>query len=127
MSKNRDVQTQMNRLQHILEAHPYLGAILARADSIRLPNWYIGAGCIPTIVWNALSGYEDSKYLNDIDLIYYDADDLSRTSEEECQHHVTALYSDIPVWIEVIIQARVHLWYEQHFGPLVLAGVARAR
>ncbi|RPI77765.1 MAG: nucleotidyltransferase family protein [Desulfobacteraceae bacterium] len=115
MGKNRDIKTQMNRLQHILEAHPYLGAILTRADDICLPNWYIAAGCIPTIVWNALSGYEKSKHLNDIDLVYYDPDDLSRTGEEKCQHHVAALYSDIPVRIEIINQARVHLWYEQHF------------
>ena len=118
--KHCDLKTQMKHLQHILEAHTYLGTILTRADDIHLPHWYIGAGCIPTIVWNAFSGYADSMYLNDIDLVYYDAEDLSQHGEEVCRHHVTTLYHDIPVPFDVINQARVHLWYEQKFGRSIL-------
>ena len=51
--------------------------ILDYVSELKLPNFYIAAGSIFQTIWN----YYDNRDLNfgikDIDVIYYDASDLS--------------------------------------------------
>lgn len=104
-------------LEQILKQNPIISKILQRAPELHLPNWYLGASCIAQPVWNYMSGIKPS-YKSDYDLVYFDED----TSEEtEAQNQIKAkqLFHDLGIEIEIVNEARVHLWYEQEFGKKI--------
>lgn len=105
--------------------NPANRAILARWSRLELPNAWLVAGCLFQTVWNLGSGQPPSQGIKDYDLFYFDAGDLTAASEAQAQRHVQALLSDLGITVEVANQARVHLWYPDHFGhpydPLVSA------
>lgn len=92
---------------------------MSRAEHIPLPNWYIGAGCIPTIVWNLLSENPPETYLHDIDIVYYDARDLSSEAEHAYQNKMNVLYHDLSVKLDIKNQARIHTWYNEKLGQSI--------
>jgi uncharacterized protein len=99
-----------------LERNQVIQAILARVEELELPNWYLGAGCIPQTVWNALHGFSATDHIRDYDVPYFDAADTSYEAENRRIRHAENLFADLPVTIELRNQARVHVWYEGHFG-----------
>jgi hypothetical protein len=80
------------------------------------PNWVIGAGAIRNLVWDRLHAFENPSPLKDIDVCYFDPDDLSKPTEEKYER---ALNNLMPLPWEVKNQASVHLWYERKFGVKV--------
>ena len=100
------------RLQDLLSRNPLLVDVLVRARSLRLPGWYLTAGCLVQTVWNVLTGREASSGIKDYDLFYFDGSDLSWEAEDR----VIRACRDFPVEVEVRNEARVHLWYEAKFG-----------
>lgn len=52
--------------------------------------------------------------VNDIDLFYFDPD-TSYDAEDSIIGRASRKFNDLPP-VEVRNQARVHLWYEEHFG-----------
>ena len=97
-------------------ANPILSEVLGRWDEIALPDCWVVAGAIVQSYWNAAHEYPPLHGISDIDLIYFDQDDLSETSESRHAARITALFPDAPVSFDVKNEARVHLWYEQKFG-----------
>jgi hypothetical protein len=83
---------------------------------LSLPDWYLGAGCIAQTVWNYFSGHELLDNINDADLVYFDNKNLSLEAEKHRTVLARELFSDIPILVDLKNQARVHLWYERHFG-----------
>ena len=81
-----------------------------------MPNWYLGAGCIAQTVWNALHGFEPTRYIEDYDLVYFHSTDLSEEMEGRCIRKAQATMADLGVNVDVKNEARVHLWYKKHFG-----------
>lgn len=87
-----------------------------RASQLGIDNYYIGAGCITQTVWNYLSDYPLNYGIKDIDFVYYDNIKMDYPSENEIITRAKQLYSDLEIEIDVKNQARVHLWYKEHFG-----------
>ncbi|MBC8507125.1 MAG: nucleotidyltransferase family protein [Chloroflexi bacterium] len=83
------------------------------------PDWFVGAGIIRNIVWDYLQEYERPTPVRDIDVAYYDPDDLTPERDISIQRELTDCLPGIP-W-EVTNQAAVHLWYEKVFGNAVPA------
>lgn len=54
--------------------------------------------------------------ISDIDLVYFDGEDLSYESEERNIKKVADEFSNLPIQFDVKNQARVHLWYKDYFG-----------
>jgi hypothetical protein len=54
--------------------------------------------------------------IKDYDLFYFDAGDASEDSERKVQARVDEVLGDLGITVEVSNQARVHIWYESHFG-----------
>jgi len=81
-----------------------------------LPQWRVVAGCIYQTVWNSLTGRPALTGINDYDVSYFDVLDLSAETETSVEDHIRAELPAFPAPIEVCNQARVHLWFEQHFG-----------
>lgn len=80
-----------------------------------MPNWYIAAGILSQTVWNHLHGFESDANIKDIDLVYFDPD-TSYEAEDKYIQRGKDLFGDLQVDVEIRNQARVYLWYEDHFG-----------
>lgn len=104
------------RLCAIVAASPLLSIVLDRWDGIGLPGGWLSGSAIAQTAWNAAFGFPPGHGLADIDLVYFDAADLSEGEEDRQADRVRALFPDMPLWIDVKNEARVHLWYEGKFG-----------
>jgi hypothetical protein len=93
---------------------PAIADILGRADELGLPDWYLGAGCIAQTVWNSLTGKPPLHGIHDFDIAYFDPVDITAETEQAVAEAARAL---LPQRIDVKNQARVHVWYEERFGP----------
>ncbi len=105
---------QRAALFEIVRASPKLMAAFRTARTLDLPDWWIVSGAIYQQVWNHLTGRPDMHGVNDIDLFYFDPD-TSYEAEDRIIQRAAPLFASTPP-VEVRNQARVHLWYEQHFG-----------
>jgi hypothetical protein len=105
------------RLDSILRASPTLMRVLAIAREMDLPDWRLVSGAIYQRVWNAETGQDPDYGVRDYDLCYFDASDTSYEAEDV---HIRAAARAFPgplsQLVEVRNQARVHLWFEDHFG-----------
>lgn len=106
-------EVQLGKLIEIVRASPTLMQVFERARDLNLPDWWVVSGAIYNQVWNALTGRPDMYGVNDIDLFYYDTD-VSYEAEDKVIRSATGFPSAPSV--ELRNQARVHLWYENHFG-----------
>ena len=119
-------------LEAIVQASPRLMRVLGIARDLDLPDWRIVSGAIYQTVWNALTGRDPDYGVKDYDLFYYDAADISYEAEDVVIRRAAKAYpADLAPLVEVRNQARVHLWFEQHFGepyaPLTCSDEALAR
>ncbi|MFE7422725.1 nucleotidyltransferase family protein [Rhodococcus sp. NPDC057529] len=99
----------------ILRTNPYITTILDRAPQLGLSDWYLTAGAVFQTVWNHLDGRDPESGINDYDLFYFDTD-LGYDAEDDVIRRADPLFGDLDVRVEVRNEARVHLWYEDHFG-----------
>jgi hypothetical protein len=90
--------------------------ILERWDSLCLPDGWLVAGCLFQTVWNRISDQAPETGIKDYDIFYYDPTDLSAEAERAVQRKAEELLGDLNITLELCNQARVHLWYEAHFG-----------
>jgi uncharacterized protein len=90
--------------------------MLQRFDGIGLPDVWIVAGCIAQTVWNLSCGRPAGHGIKDVDVVYFDAGDLSAETEADHEWRLADYFSDLPVKLDVKNEARVHLWYEEAFG-----------
>jgi hypothetical protein len=97
-------------------ANPANGTILARLPTLGVPQAHLVAGCLFQAVWNEASGQSPAWGVKDYDVFYFDDTDLSWDAEDRVIRHAATLFEDLGVMVEVRNQARVHLWYKQHFG-----------
>jgi hypothetical protein len=120
------------RLDAILHASPRLMRVLNIARDLDLSDWRIVSGAVYQTVWNALTGRAPDYGIKDFDLFYFDAADLSYAAEDVVIRTAAAAFPpDLSPLVEVRNQARVHLWFEGHFGepygPLACTDEAIAR
>jgi len=113
---NADIQAQIKSLQKIIMSNDIIASAIERGKSAELDNYYIGGGCIAQTVWNYLSNNPLSYGIKDIDFVYFDDKKLGIDDENQVVSKVKDLYSDLKIEVDVKNEARVHLWYENHFG-----------
>jgi hypothetical protein len=109
------------RLTTHLRENPVLQIVFQRWNGIGLPEAWVGAGCVAQTVWNLLAGNPPASHIRDMDLVYFDPDDLSAETEALHQQRLRILFSDLGIPVDVKNQARVHLWYQQRFGKPIAA------
>jgi hypothetical protein len=81
---------------------------LRAARALGLTDWCIAAGFVRNRVWDHLHGISPPRAPADIDVLYYDADDLSKEVEARHEARLGALMPGLP-W-QVRNQARMHVW-----------------
>jgi len=80
---------------------------LRAARSLGLTDWCIAAGFVRNRVWDHLHGIAPPRPTADIDVLYYDAADLSKEPEQAYEARLNALE---PAPWQVRNQARMHVW-----------------
>jgi hypothetical protein len=92
---------QVDALRGLLARNIAIGNILDRAPELGLPHWYLGAGCIAQTAWNLLSGFPAGRAIEDYDLVYYDATDLSAEAEARRAGQTAELFRDLGVRVDL--------------------------
>ena len=110
------IDQQVDVLHGVLGQSPLFIEVLRRARGLGLPGWYLGAGCVTQTVWNVLGSRPPDEGIRDYDLLYFEPSDLSWEAEDGAIRSAAQTFADLPVAVEVRNEARVHLWYEKHFG-----------
>lgn len=100
----------------IIKENAALMDLLSGLRALCLPDWRLVSGAIYQTIWNRLTGNDPDYGIKDYDIAYFDDSDLSYEAEDAVIKRVDEA---LPLWadkLEVRNQARVHLWYEAHFG-----------
>ena len=92
----------------IVARDPVALAQLRAARALALPDWCIAAGFVRNRVWDHLHGVWPPRPPADIDVLYFDAADLTKESEAAFERRLDALLPGLP-W-QVRNQARMHVW-----------------
>jgi hypothetical protein len=97
----------MTPIARIIAQDPVGMKQLRAARSLGLADWCIAAGFVRNRVWDHLHGIAPPRPPADIDVLYYDAGDLSRETEQALEARLNAL--EAAPW-QIRNQARMHLW-----------------
>jgi len=119
--KDKDLDYQIALLEKILQESPLITKILQKTPELNLPSWYLAAGCIFQTVWNAYYGQSCTYGIKDCDLVYFDPTDLSYEAEDAYIQQGKILFAKSPIEVEIRNEARVHLWYQDHFKEKSIA------
>ena len=104
-------------LAAIVRGAPSLMRVLLTARALDLPDWLIMSGAVYQRVLNALTKQAPDYGVRDYDLGYFDSSDISYEAEDAVIRRVAAAFDEpLRSAVEVRNQARVHVWFEGHFG-----------
>jgi hypothetical protein len=104
-------------LTEIVRATAPLMRVLETARALALSDHLLLSGAVYQPVLNHLTGRPADYGIRDYDLGYFDASDLSYEAEDAVIRRVAAAFDEpLRSQVEVRNQARVHLWFEAHFG-----------
>jgi uncharacterized protein len=104
-----------DQLLSVLRQNAFVMQVVEAIPELQLPNCYVAGACLAQTFWNLAHHKEPHADIKDIDLVYFDPN-LSQKAEADKQISVRSLFKHLPVDIDVINEARVHLWYESSFG-----------
>jgi hypothetical protein len=111
MSSRRDPHEA--ELRRIVRDSDWLMSTLLTVRDCDPPDWLVGGGVLYKLVWNHLHGYAETAYINNVDVVFFDPDNLSLERERAIERRLSTRRSDVP-W-EAKNQAAVHLWYAEKF------------
>lgn len=80
---------------------------LQLVQALNLPQGFIAAGFVRNLVWDRLHGVEQSKTLADIDVIYFNPNDISVAADKAYELELSLHAPKLP-W-SVKNQARMHI------------------
>ena len=107
----------VRRLDAIVRAAPSLMQVLRAVRTLSLPDPLVMSGAVYQRVLNHLTGRPPDYGVRDYDLGYFDASDISYEAEDVVIRRVAAAFDEpLKSLVEVRNQARVHVWFEAHFG-----------
>lgn len=103
-------------LSETIRRSPWLIDLLCFLETQAPTQTSVGAGAIAAQVWNAHHGFDGKHGIKDIDVVYFDPHDLSKTAEEELERRLEDSFATLRLPFDVKNQARVHIWYREKFG-----------
>lgn len=96
----------------LIQKDKWMMGVLRAAESLNLPDWWIGAGFVRSKVWDHVHGYKKRTPLPDIDLIYFNSSEKNpEQSEQEHKNKLIKFTSGIE-W-QVKNQARMHIYHKR--------------
>ena len=110
--------TEEQLLADMLMSSPWHRSALEAVSVSGAPDAWIAAGAIRDLVWDErFGGGFDPAAVKDIDVVFFDPDDLRAARDHEVEASLSRLEPELP-W-EAKNQAAVHRWYAQRFGTEV--------
>lgn len=108
----KSIKEQNDKFISIVKQNQDLMLILDYIYELQLPNFYIVAGSVFQTIWNYYDGKPLNYQIKDIDIIYYDDDNLSQDCEKELENKILNHFKELNINYELDIhnEARVHLW-----------------
>lgn len=103
---NKELQNEKDLIQ-FLKNDDYRMNILNAVNSIHKKELWVAGGFIRNLVWDKLHNYTYRTELGDIDVFYFDSEELSKEKELEIENNLTHLVHNVN-W-SVKNQARMHL------------------
>jgi hypothetical protein len=94
------------RLKEYIRQHKPLMADLGIVRDLALPQCYIAAGYIRNYVWDIQHGLDGTDRHTDIDVVYFDPEDVSEERDAALEQHLRTSTAN-PKW-SVKNQARMH-------------------
>jgi hypothetical protein len=104
------------RMEAILRAAPTLMRVLGIIRDLDLPDALVMSGAVYQPVWNHLTGRAPEYGLKDVDVGYFDPDISYDAEDAVIKRVASACPPELRELVEVRNQARVHVWFEDHFG-----------
>jgi hypothetical protein len=89
-------------------------SILEAVRMCNPPDWLVGTGVIRNLVRDHLHQYQTSTPLADVDVIFFDSQDMRPERDRLVQQQLAQRLPHV-TW-EATNQAAVHLWYKAVFG-----------
>ena len=108
--------TDQEILEQAVRSSPVLGPVLDQWGHVQLPNAWLVAGAVAQTVWNSRLCFPLDHGISDVDIVYFDAGNLSIEAEQNEERRIRSLFATSPVQFDVKNEARVHLWYKARFG-----------
>ncbi len=81
--------------------------VLKTARDMGLPDAWVGAGFVRSLVWDHLSGHTDETPLRDVDVVYFDPANTDEAFEKDIDKRLSEKMPGVP-W-SCKNQARMHL------------------
>ncbi len=100
----------------ILSKNDDLMCILDYISDLGLPNFYVAAGSVFQTIWNYYDGVSLNNGIKDIDIIYYDSNNLSKSDEQFLEDKIVSHFNCLGLSYEFDVhnEARMHLWKKEN-------------
>ena len=109
---NFNIVQSEDDISRLLLNDPWRMDVLEAAETLHLPNWWIGAGFLRNVIWDAIEG-NSSPPTRDVDLVYFNANNVEAETDWAYDKQIKAEFP-FADW-EVRNQARMH--YIDNFAP----------
>ena len=111
----KTIDEQLKQAIFILKQNNELMDILDYIYKLNLPNFYIASGSIFQTIWNYYDNLPLNNNIKDIDIIYYNKDDISVEKDLEYYDIINnyRLSKGYSFGIDVSNEARMHLWKKE--------------
>ncbi|MFX3672997.1 MAG: nucleotidyltransferase family protein [Paenisporosarcina sp.] len=93
-------------LIELIATDEWMMNVLRHASTLELPDWWICAGFVRSKVWDTLHSFEVRTPLPDVDVIYFQSDQVDEENEKRLEGILKKMDPTIP-W-SVKNQARMH-------------------
>jgi uncharacterized protein len=105
-----------SRLANCLRQSSGVMAVLNAARAAALPDWRLFSGAVYQTLWNSQTGRPADYGICDYDIGYF-YHDTSESAESVWSSRLAALLPKVLRGkVDAANQARVHMWFEAHFG-----------
>lgn len=102
-----DHNQKIGLLKEIIKQDAWMMQVLTHVCKINKPDTWIGAGFVRNKVWDHLHGFEKKTEYDDVDVIYFDPENIDKQQEQALEQQLKL--SDASVNWSVKNQARMHL------------------
>jgi uncharacterized protein len=105
------------RLERLVSASAWFMSVLQAARACGAPDCWVGAGALRDLVWDQLHGGFVPERVKDVDVAFFDPDDLRPERDQAVEDELARLLPAVR-W-DAKNQAAVHRWYQRRFGVAV--------
>ncbi|MFP7296877.1 nucleotidyltransferase family protein [Neobacillus niacini] len=91
----------------LIQSDEKMMEIIKAASTLNLPDWWVCAGFVRAKIWDTLHGFNKRTETQDVDVIYFDQENVDENFEKELENKLVSMMPSIP-W-SVKNQARMHI------------------